>query len=156
MRKEYHLPTLIRWGLLILSWFSMLFLPKEKIKKYLPVTTFSTLLVVALSILNIPFKWWKVEGGLLNKVFNDFSFIFGPYFCGTIWIFHLTFGKFTKYFLTNLIMDAALSFPLGTLLQKLKVFKLVEFKPKHIFYTTFSYALALYAFQLFKSLKANK
>ncbi|MCQ6281919.1 hypothetical protein [Bacillus sp. EB600] len=157
MRRVNHLPTLIRLGLLVSSFLTMFFIPKEAIKKYFPVATFSSILVIVLSLFNISFKWWKVEGRLPNKIFNDLSFILGPYFCGTIWIFHLTFGKFIKYFLTNLVMDALLSFPAVTLFRKLKIFKLVGFKPKNIFYITFSYALVLYVFQLFKSrLKTSK
>src|SRR4051794_7051051 len=97
MLNKYRLPTIIRIGLFILSWLTLFFLPKESIKKYTSVGTFSSLLVLILSMFSIPFKLWKVRGGMLQKIFNDFSFIFGPYFTGTIWIFHLTYKKFWLY-----------------------------------------------------------
>lgn len=141
--------AVIRMGLFLLSWSSVFFIPKHEFKKYTPVATFATILVLAESMLSVPFKWWTVKGGLLNKVLNDFSFIFGPFFFGTIWIFKLTYGKFGLYSLANLLMDAFLAFPLNWMFQKLKVYKLVNFKPKHIFYMSTCMALVIYGYQLF-------
>lgn len=145
------LPVLIRIGLLIISWSSVFFIPKKAFKIYTPVAIFASILVIIESILSIPFKWWTVKGGLVNKIFNDLSIILGPFFIGTIWIFHFTFGKFGLYALINVLMDAFLAYPINGILQKLKVYKLVNFKPLHIFLTAISYSLVIYAYQLFRS-----
>ncbi|WP_042463356.1 hypothetical protein [Neobacillus dielmonensis] len=150
------LATFIRAGLVIGSWSTVFFIPKNMLKKYIPVATFATLLVLIQSMLSIPFKWWTVKGGLLNKVTNDLSFILGPFFIGTIWIFRLTFGKFWIYLITNVLMDLFLAYPVNGLMQKLKVYKLVNFKPKHIFYTASSFALVIYGFQLFLTKSKSK
>jgi hypothetical protein len=149
MKKKDQLPTVIRIGLIILSWSTIFFLPKEARKKYVPVATFSSLLVVILSMLSFHFKWWRVKGGILDKIFNDFSFIFGPYFVGTMWIFHLSFGKFWLYSLINIFMDTILLYPFNWLFQKLNVYKLVNITPKQLLYTTLSFALALYGYQIY-------
>ncbi|MEH7303715.1 hypothetical protein [Neobacillus drentensis] len=60
------MPTVIRLGLIILSWSTIFFLPKDARKKYVPVATFSSLLVIILSMFSIPFGWWKVNGGILT------------------------------------------------------------------------------------------
>ena len=98
------LVALIRIGLFLIPWLTVFFIPKEEFKKYTPVATFATLLVLAESVLSGPFKWWKVKGGPLQKALNDFSFIFGPFFIGTIWIFRFTYGKFWLYLLANILM----------------------------------------------------
>ncbi|MGG1679227.1 hypothetical protein ACIFOT_26395 [Neobacillus sp. NRS-1170] len=145
------MPAIIRLGLLIISWLTIIYLPKESVKKYTPVATFSSLLVLVLSILSFRFKWWRVRGGVSKKIFNDFSFIFGPYFVGTIWIFHLSFGRFWLYCLINLFMDTMLLYPLNKMFEKLGMYKLTRITPEQLLYTTLSFALALYGFQLFIS-----
>ncbi|MEH7119994.1 hypothetical protein V7128_21595 [Neobacillus vireti] len=143
------LSAIIRTVLFLIPWLTSYFIPRNVFKKYTPVATFATLLVIIESMLSIPFKWWTVKGGLLSKVINDLSFILGPFFVGTIWIFHFTFGKFWMYLLTNTLMDLFLAYPVNWSLQKLKVYKLVNFKPKHIFFTAICFALVIYGFQLF-------
>lgn len=143
------LATIIRIGLLLLSWLTVFFIPKNEFKKYTPVATFASLIVIIESMLAIPFKWWTVKGGLLIKVFNDLSLILGPFFVGTIWIFRFTFGKFWLYTLTNTLMDLFLAYPINWLMQKFKLYKLVNFKSKHVFYTGICYAFVIYVYQLF-------
>jgi hypothetical protein len=149
MGSKTMLSAIIRIGLFLIPWLTIFFIPKNEFKKFTPVATFASLLVLVESILSVPFKWWTVKGGLLNKALNELSFIFGPFFVGTIWSFRFTFGKFWLYALINILMDAFLAFPANWVFQKLKVYKLVNFKPKHIFFTAISYALIIYGYQLF-------
>ncbi|MFJ8266791.1 hypothetical protein [Peribacillus asahii] len=142
---------IIRIGLFLISWLTVFLIPKNEFKKYTPVATFASLLVVIESMLAIPFKWWTVKGGLLIKAINDLSLILGPFFIGTIWIFRFTFGKFWLYILTNTVIDLFLAYPINRLMQKLNLYKLVSFKPKHIFYTAMGYTLVIYGYQLFIS-----
>lgn len=141
--------NLIRLGLFIVSWLSVIFLPKKSFLRYLPVANFAATLILITSKLAVPLKLWTVEGDKPNeKIYNDLSFIFGPFFIGTLWIFHLTFGKFRLYFILNLILDFFLAFPMCYVFQKLKVFKLVNFKPIYIFVTHTLFAFFLYGYQL--------
>ncbi|WP_223594810.1 hypothetical protein [Neobacillus bataviensis] len=50
------MPAIIRLGLLIISWLTICYLPKESVKKYAPVATFSSLLVLVLSILSFKLR----------------------------------------------------------------------------------------------------
>jgi hypothetical protein len=145
------LVAIIRIGLLVIPWLTVFFIPKNVFKKYTPVAIFASLLVAINCMLSVPFKWWTVKGGLLNKVINDLSFILGPFFIGTIWIFRLTFGKFWLYLLTNTLMDLFLAFPINWLMQRLRVYKLVNFKSKHVFFISICFALLIYPYQLFIS-----
>ncbi|PLS09589.1 hypothetical protein [Neobacillus cucumis] len=140
--------AIIRIGLFLISWFSVFLIPKNDFKKFTPVALFATVLLLIETILSVPFKWWTVKGGPLKKAVNDFSFIFGPFFVGTIWIFRFTYGKPLIYMITNVLMDAFLAYPVSWVMQKLNVFKLVKFKPKHIFFTAIIYALVIYGFQM--------
>jgi hypothetical protein len=149
------LPNFIRAGLIILSWSTIFFLPKKSLKNFLPVSFFASLLVLLMSMLSIPYKWWTVHGDIKQKITSDLSFIFGPFFVGTIWIFHFTYGKFWLYFMTNAIVDYAFAYPLTILFQRLKVYKLVNFKPIHVFLSFLSYAVIIYGYQSFLQKSQN-
>jgi hypothetical protein len=139
--------SFIRIGLFIISWATVFFLPKQSIKKYLPASTFVTILLLIQCMLSNPFKWWTVKGGLLNKILTELCFVLGPFFVGTIWIFRLTFGNFWLYMVVNTMMDALFAFPMNALFEKLKVYKLVNWKPKTIFYVYITYAAIIYGYQ---------
>jgi hypothetical protein len=141
------MPTILRILHLTLPWISIIFLPKKSLKQYLPVSIFASFLVTGMCTLAIPLRWWKSEGGWKAKLLNDSSFVFGPFFVGTLWIFHFTFGNIKRYFLANLIMDFLFSFPLTYIYQKLKLFRLINFRPWHIFFTFISYSFVIYGFQ---------
>ncbi|GAA0319079.1 hypothetical protein GCM10008967_07000 [Bacillus carboniphilus] len=142
------IPTLIRIGLVLVSGASLFFLPKKSFYKYLPVTIFTTLLCLGVCALSIPYKFWIVKGNKTTTIFTDLCYVFGSFFAGTLWIFHLTFEKFKRYVALNFIMNMLLAFPLNYVFEKLKVYKLVNFKSKHIFFTYFSFSFIIYGFQL--------
>ncbi|MED3561676.1 hypothetical protein [Bacillus xiapuensis] len=48
--------NLIRIGLLLISWTSLIFLPKKSFHKFLPVTLFSSALVLIVYAVNIQFE----------------------------------------------------------------------------------------------------
>ncbi|WP_420541204.1 hypothetical protein [Priestia filamentosa] len=140
---------LIRIGLVLFSWGTLIFLPKKSFAKYLPVTFFSTSILLVEALLGRSYKWWKIKGGEKAATNNALAFVFGPYFIGNIWIFHLTYGKFWLYSLTNLFADSLLAFPLNSLFKRFNLYKLKKFKPIHLFLTAFPYSLFNYAFQLY-------
>ncbi|WNF38263.1 hypothetical protein RJD24_07500 [Bacillaceae bacterium IKA-2] len=140
-------PNFIRTILVIVPWLSVVVLPKKSIRNFFPVSLFASILVVGMCSLAVPYKWWVVKGGWKYKLFNDLSFILGPFFVGTLWIFHFTFGNFKKYFLVNLIIDWIFSYPLNHLFQRMKLYKLVNFKPKHIYFSFLGFALTIYGYQ---------
>jgi hypothetical protein len=142
------MPNLIRILQLILPWISVVFIPKKSFRQYFPVSLFASTLVTGMCSLAVPYKWWVVNGGWKVKLFNDGSFIFGPFLVGTLWIYHLTFGNIKRYLLINLIIDFLFSVPLTFLYQKLNLFKLVNFRVKHIFFSFISFSFIIYGYQM--------
>lgn len=157
LRVKKLLAFIIRVGLVVVSWLTVIYLPKKSIFKFMSVTFFSTSILLVESLLGISYKWWKVKGGKKAFTHNTLSFIFGPFFVGNLWIFHLTYGKFWLYTIVNLIMDFMLAYPLNKLFRALKIYKLKKFKPIHLFLTAFPYSLINYGFQLLmdKNLKST-
>ncbi|MBI0577496.1 hypothetical protein IEC97_08995 [Neobacillus cucumis] len=142
------MPNVIRIAQLIAPWFSIVFLPKKSFNQYLPVSLFASCLVIGMCALAAPFRWWEVKGGIRFKIFNDLTFIFGPFIVGTLWIFHFTFGNLKRFFIVNLIIDALFSFPVNYLFQRLNLYKLVKFKPTYIFLSFIGFSFIIYGFQL--------
>ncbi|RFB18208.1 hypothetical protein DZB84_04650 [Bacillus sp. HNG] len=92
-------PALVRIGHFVIAWTSVLFLPKKTFIRYSSSAILASLLVLILSILAVPLNLWRVKGGIKTKIFNDLSFIFGPFFIGTLWIFRMTYKNFSLYML---------------------------------------------------------
>ncbi|MEH7236773.1 hypothetical protein [Bacillus sp. JJ1562] len=139
----------IRIGMILVSWTTVLFLPKKSFFKFLPVTLFSTTVLLTEYLLGIPHKWWKAKGGIKTIANNGLTFIFGPYFIGNMWIFHLTYKKFWLYSLINLVLDYILAFPLNAYFEKINLYKLKKIRPIHLFLLSLTYSFLNYGFQLF-------
>ncbi|SET98518.1 hypothetical protein SAMN05421676_11333 [Salinibacillus kushneri] len=142
------LPSIIRLGLLVLSWLSFILYPKKSLQNYFPVSLFTSGLVLLFCSVSFRYKFWMVSGNIVKRFFNDLSFVFGPFFAGTLWIFHFTFGNFRRYVVVNSILNIVLSFLLNPLFQRYNLYKFVNFKAVYLFLTYIGYALLLYSYQL--------
>ena len=143
--------AIILWAIVIL------FLPKRSFKRYLPVTLFSSSILLIQTLLNIIFKWWKVKGGIKLLIFDDLAFIFGPFFTINLWVFHFTYGKFSLYSLTNLVLDAIFGFLLNPLFQKVGHYKLKNINSFGLFLFYYLFSFINYGFQkLFEKPSTSK
>ncbi|MEH7681867.1 hypothetical protein [Priestia megaterium] len=118
-------------------------------KRYLPVLTFSSLVIAFISELSKSFTWWKVRKPLFPKLSSDISFIFGPFFVANFWVFKLTYGNFKKYLLINVLFDYLFAYPLTSLAEKLKVYKMVNMTRFQLFIISTATALINYLYQHF-------
>ncbi|MGX1429000.1 hypothetical protein ACUXCC_001334 [Cytobacillus horneckiae] len=138
----------IRISLILISWFTIKFLPRKSFFRYLPVTLLSTSVLLTEYLFGIPHNWWKAKGGIKTIVNNGLTFIFGPYFVGNLWIFHLTYKKFWLYTLINFVLDYTLAYPLNKFFEKIHLYKLKRIKPIHLFLISLGYSFFNYGFQL--------
>ncbi|QHS21981.1 hypothetical protein GWK91_03050 [Virgibacillus sp. MSP4-1] len=142
------LSWMIRLGLLVISFVSLWFYPAKALQKYFPVSLFTSGLALIMCSLSFRYRFWMVSGSIFKRLVNDLTFVFGPFFAGTLWIFHLTFGKFWRYAGVNAMMNVVLSFLLNPLFQRYNVYKFVNFNAAYLFLTYMGYALVLYPYQL--------
>ncbi|TCJ01475.1 hypothetical protein E0Y62_23870 [Cytobacillus praedii] len=132
----------------IVLWLIVLiFLPKQSFKRFLPVTFFCSFLLLIIEMLSPIFNWWKVEGGYKYMVFDALAFILGPFFTINLWVFHLTFGKFSLYAISNLVIDFIFAYLLCPIFQKIGHFKFKKFTSTKIFFLYYFLALLNYGFQ---------
>ena len=136
-------------AVLLLPWLSTVKVDKFVFKRYLPVLTFSSLVIAFISELSKSFTWWKVRKPLFPKLSSDISFIFGPFFVANFWVFKLTYGNFKKYLLINVLFDYLFAYPLTSLAEKLKVYKMVNMTRFQLFIISTATALINYLYQHF-------
>ncbi|MCM3124315.1 MULTISPECIES: stage III sporulation protein AF [unclassified Mesobacillus] len=140
----------------VLWTITSIFLPKQSFKRYLPVTLFCSFLLLTVEMISPIFNWWDVKGGYKYRVFDALAFILGPFFTVNLWVFHFTFGKFSVYAISNLVMDLIFAYIFVPIFQKIGHFKFKNFTSTKIFLLYYSFGLLNYAFQKYFEKPAAK
>ncbi|MEK3805299.1 hypothetical protein MHB63_01685 [Bacillus sp. FSL H8-0547] len=137
----------IRIIILILSWGSLFLLKPASILRFSPASFLVSLLLAVETMIAGPYQLWTIKGGRKNRLWGDLSFIFGPFISGTLWIFHLTYGRFWRFMLLNAAMDFLLAYPLTYLFEKTGLYKLKKLNKHSLFALSVSYAALNYGYQ---------
>ncbi|WP_245844316.1 hypothetical protein [Oceanobacillus rekensis] len=133
-------------AMLIIPWLTVPFLGKRSFFRFLPAASFINLFLSALSLIANKKKWWK-NTNPLSPGSVDFIYFLGPYFVGTLWVFKLTYGKFSKYLLTNIVLDWINAFPFFSISQKIGLFKLKKMSNTMWFFMSVVLAIVIYGVQ---------
>lgn len=126
------LNKIVLWMVLILPWFSLIFLKKEAIKRYMPVAIFAGFLMVLYNNLAFNQKHWVIKVVIIPWLKPLFTpGVLGAFLVITIWIFYFTYGRFWLYLVTNIVLDFMFAvFPIHYLFQhKLGIYELVNITP---------------------------
>ena len=138
--------SLIRIGS-ILIWATVYFIPKNSMKKYIPVTVLTALITVTVCIIGMTYDFWEVKGSRKRKLWNLLSIVLGYFSLGCLWIFHFTFGNFRLYLLTNLINNVVYAFGIIPFLEKINFVKYTKFTRIHHIIVTMFYSIIIYGYQ---------
>jgi hypothetical protein len=131
---------------LILPWLTVPFMGKRNFIRFLPVASFTNLFLSVFSLICYRKKWWITKNPISPGPI-DFTYILGPYFVATLWIFKLTFGNFPKYLMTNMVLDLINAFPLPYIGSKVGVVKFIKMKNTAWYFICVSLAIIIYGFQ---------
>jgi hypothetical protein len=146
--------------MMILPWFSLPLLGKDAFKRFLPAGLFISLVVRVVNFIAKRRKWWWWYEKLHPEVSGVIPFIVGPFLVGSMWILKLTYGKFFRFMLLNLIIDSMFTYILVNWLKKFGVASLVRLRKIQLLYIFMVEALLLYGFQFLKEkipvVKADK
>ncbi|WP_170972069.1 hypothetical protein [Bacillus yapensis] len=146
---KYTKPLLIL--MMILPWLSIPMLGKAAFKRFLSAGLFISLMVRFTNFIAKKRKWWWWYTKLHPEISGSIPLIVGPFFIGSMWILKLTYGKFFRYMLFNLIIDAFFTFVLvDHWLTKFGIASLVRMKKIQLLYVFIILALQLYGFQYLK------
>ncbi len=136
------------WMMFILPWLSLFFIKKHVLKKLMPVSIFSALLVTIIFEIGYVYKWWIIEETITPwGSITSVPLVYGIFPVGTIWIIYYTFDKgFWVYFFTNVIMDAMYSFIGLNILTFFGVYELKNMGNLGIFLLMLFLALIVYPY----------
>ncbi|MCE4048193.1 MULTISPECIES: hypothetical protein [Bacillaceae] len=142
--------------LLIGPWFTFLLFGAKSFRRFLPTGIFSSLLITLISELSKSYTWWKVKKPIIPGLSTDITFVFGLFFTLNLWIFKLTYEKVWLYIISNIFADFLFAYPLSTLAEKFKIYKLVNLKRLQLFCLSLSVAGCNYFFHRFVVEKERK
>jgi hypothetical protein len=139
---------IIRIFMILLSWTSLTFLNKKEIARFSPSAILVSLFLCIATLINSVFGLWEVKGSKKKQLLDDFSFIFGPFICATIWVLKLTFGRLSLYFLLNTVINFILAYPVTTFFENQSLYKLKKMKRHYLFLLCIFYSAMLYSYQV--------
>jgi hypothetical protein len=133
-------------AMIIIPWLSVLFMDKKSFLRYLPVACFVNLFISVFSVISNKKRWW-INKNPFSPGSVDFSYILGPYFVATLWIFKLTYGSFFKYFIVNVILNTLNAFPMASAWEKVGVFKFKKINHTIWYFICILLAIIIYGYQ---------
>lgn len=141
----------VEWLMLVVPWISLLFLSKQKIKRYMPVTLFTVLLVMIYHEIAFTQKFWVGTSRIFPWLVTYASFVFGPFMVGTLWIFSFTFRRFWLYFLTNIVIDSAFLFVISNWFERMGFYHLINRTHWMILIEWLIISVTVYCYQIWQS-----
>lgn len=138
------------WASFLISWFSVIFLKKEEVKRYIPVALFGVLISTFIIEMGTRLNWWLTKETVFPLV-NMPIFVYGSFLVGILWIFKCTYKRFWLFLATNAVIDLILMFPLNSWFIDLGIFERYSITPFQMFLIAISQAIILYGFQLWQT-----
>lgn len=139
--------------MMISPWLSLPFMGRRSIKRFLPASLFISLIVTFEDVIAKKRRWWWWYESFHPKLSGIVPFVWGPFIVGSLWILKLTFGKFIKYIILNLIIDTMFIYFLVDWLRRLGFASLVRMKKYQLSLLFFFKSLLLYGFQILRDRK---
>ncbi|WP_062106084.1 hypothetical protein [Bacillus niameyensis] len=129
-------------------WLTLPFMGKKAVKRFLPAGIFIALVTRWENSIAKKRTWWWWYEKLHPRLSGSFPFIWGPFMVGSMWILKMTYGKFPRYLILNLIVDSIFVFILiDKWLTKWGIASLVRMKKLQLSLLLFIDSLILYGFQ---------
>ncbi|MEH7327016.1 hypothetical protein CN902_06120 [Priestia megaterium] len=143
---KYNKKKTFSLAMIIIPWLTIPFMGKKSFLRFLPVASFINLFLSVFSLTANQKKWW-INKNPLSPGYVDFSYILGPYYVATLWIFKLTYGNFPKYLITNMMLDLVNAFPFGSISEKVGIFKFQKMKHVTWYFICVGLSVFIYGFQ---------
>ena len=92
----------ILWSIWIIPWFSLLFIPKKDIKRYMPAALFTAITNIIIVDMGVSWNWWTIRESIypLNEVLPlAFAFL-----AMELWILKYTYGRFLLFTVTEVLL----------------------------------------------------
>jgi len=139
---------LILLSSIFLPWFTLFFMDKKDIKRYMPVALFGALGVTIIGEIALASNWWFYDS--VYPFFHIPAFAYGLFPVGIIWIFKLTYKRFLLFMIANAIFDFILTFPLDYFLTQRGILILNNITNLQLLLLDLVHAVVLYVYQVWQ------
>ncbi|MBM7703030.1 hypothetical protein [Metabacillus iocasae] len=137
---------LILWALFLAPWLLIIPLNTERVKRFVPVGLFSTVLITIVYQLGERYEWWVLKENLFFLT-NMTPSVYGLFIVMTIIVFYFTYPSFWLYLIANIILDVLQVVILGKLLDQVNLYELKSMPAYGIFLIALLISLINYLFQ---------
>jgi len=97
------------WGTLIVPWLSLIFMPKEEVKRYIAAGLLATLLSIIVTETGIRHGWWAIlETTYPFAVIPTYTYGFFPVM--PMWLLKYTYGRFGLFFAVDTVFNIIFAF----------------------------------------------
>ena len=107
--------------IIVFPWLTLLFIGKRSFKRF----SLAGVFIIGFEILNHMYghkrKWWKFYDKRKWFIKDELPFSIGPYMPLSMWILKISYGKFKKYVLLNVIADGLFAFLFIDVLKRFKI-----------------------------------
>lgn len=100
---------IIVWALIVLPWFSLFFMKKEEIKRFMPVALVAMVTTSIVIESGITLKLWSIRE-TTYPLNHTLSYVYGLAPVVALWIFKYTYQKFWLYMAVDSIFNLGFAF----------------------------------------------
>ena len=135
------------WFTFVAPWFTLVFMKREDIKRYMPVALLAAVLTTIIHDIGIGLGFWVVRDNAY-PLYEMLPYFFALIPVITLWIFKFTNGSLWIYIITNLILDIGFVFIfLGNLLPARGIYALIGITRPQVLLINVAHFTLLYIYQ---------
>lgn len=134
------------WGMLIVPLLALFFIPREVLKRFIPVALLSIVSSLLVVQVGEGLEWWHFKEAAYPL--RDPAYVFSLNPVITILIFRFTYGRFWLFLAVDAVSNLVFSYPfLDYFLEMRGVVQYVKLGPFHVFIITTVTGSLLYWYQ---------
>ncbi|MGG2087961.1 hypothetical protein ABFY59_13325 [Priestia aryabhattai] len=137
---------MILWGILVIPWFLLLLLDKQRVKRFFTVGLFAALMMTIAYQVAEKMHWWTVQENVFFLTSMGAT-IYCLHIVITIFVFYLTYPGFILYIIVNIILDLIHGYVIVPFLAKIGLYNLYDISHFGLFLVMTTVAIILYLFQ---------
>lgn len=136
----------ILWSMLVLPVLTLLFMPKEDIKRWAPAALFTMVTGILTLDIGVAMEMWTVSDNLffLNETL-PFGYTVLP--IATMWILKYTYGRFWLFFIAELVLSIGFAYQILPWLSGRGIWVIVNVTPFLAFIPTIPHFITIYLYQ---------
>ena len=132
------------WLILIISWITIIFIKKKKVKRFMPAALFTAISSGVIYQIGNELKFWTIKDAIYSLL------AYGPLPVAALWILRFTYGRFWLYAIVNAILDLGFAFLVFPWCGKIGVLGVGPWTGLIVYIINFIHAMLIYGYQMWQ------